>query len=458
MMVTTKTVSKRIDLRRKWIGIFVIFPFSLTFAFFVIRYILIKRFDINLPLLNYILIILCVYHVVSVIISFLTVIFDGGFVKHHNILLSIKYHNLKNKIDVAFLKSGIYNQLKNIADNEKIAETPKVKILGDTEIHIENLVGQTDKLEKFKPVLSALLDGGLVCETLDLDMTQKFFIAILIDLSDENQKIIQNHEEFLNYVKDETSYQLKIMPNFIKDVSKSPHLLIAGETGSGKSYFLYFLIFQLVIKNADVYVIDRKKVITKFKSIIGAENVASEIDSIMQLLEEVYKETKRRESILEKDYPENMDIDFTSVGFNPFYLVIDELGSLIAELNNKQKKAFNDKLQTIAQRGRATGVNIIIAMQHPSHDNLPTSIRSQLTFKTILGNTDDSTRHLLFKADDMANIKFKKGQGYFTNSGTHNKASILFVPTFKFELNINNLKELIVLNSSRNEHKKNEST
>ena len=131
---------------------------------------------------------------------------------------------------------------------------------------------------------------------------------------------------------------------------------------------------------------------------------------------------------------------------------------MIAELNNKQKKAFNDKLQTIAQRGRATGVNIIIAMQHPSHDNLPTSIRSQLTFKTILGNTDDSTRHLLFKADDMANIKFKKGQGYFTNSGTHNKASILFVPTFKFELNINNLKELIVLNSSRNEHKKNEST
>jgi len=32
-----------------------------------------------------------------------------------------------------------------------------------------------------------------------------------------------------------------------------------------------------------------------------------------------------------------------------------------------------------------------------------------LTFKTMLGNTDDITGHLLFKADDMAVIKFDKG-------------------------------------------------
>ena len=339
-----------------------------------------------------------------------------------------------------------------------MAETPKIKVVSDTEIHIENLVGQTDKLEKFKPILSALLDKGLVCEVLNLDMTQKYFIATLIDLGDENQKIIRDYEEFLDYIQDTSAYQLKIMPNFIKDVSKSPHILIAGETGSGKSYFLYFIIFQLVIKKAELYIIDRKKVITKFKTIVGNESVASEIDSIMSLLREVYTEMKRRELVLEEEYPDDTDIKFTDVSFNPFYLIIDELGSLIAELDNKQKKVFNDYLQTIAQRGRATGVNIIIAMQHPSHDNLPTSIRGQLTFKTILGNTDDSTRHLLFKADDMADIKFKKGQGYFTNSGTHNKPSILFVPTFKFELNISNLRELIVLNSSRNEHKNNEST
>jgi len=43
------------------------------------------------------------------------------------------------------------------------------------------------------------------------------------------------------------------------------------------------------------------------------------------------------------------------------------------------------------------------------------------------------------------NINFEKGQGYFTNSGTHNKPSILFVPTFKFTLDLLNLSELIDL-------------
>ncbi|WP_072692500.1 FtsK/SpoIIIE domain-containing protein, partial [Staphylococcus argenteus] len=333
-----------------------------------------------------------------------------------------------------------------------------VEIISETEIHIENLVGQTDKLEKFKNTLSALLDSGLVCETFELDMTQRFFIATMVDLSLENQRVIKNHDDFLDYIEDTSAYQLRIMPNFVKDISEAPHLLIAGETGSGKSYFLFFIIFQLVMKKVDIFIVDRKKSITKFKTIIGKENAASEIESIIDLIDKVYREMKRRETILEEEYPEMIDVDFTDVHFNPCFLIIDELGSLIAELDSKQKKRVNELLQTIAQRGRATGVNIIIAMQHPSYDNLPTSIRGQLTFKTILGNTDDTTRHLIFRADDMSDIAFEVGQGFFTNSGTHNKLSILFVPTFEFKLDIENLKQLIELNSSRNEHKKNEST
>ena len=287
---------------------------------------------------------------------------------------------------------------------------------------------------------------------------QRFYIATMIDLSSENQRVIKNHDDFLDYIEDTSAYQLRIMPNFVKDVSEAPHLLIAGETGSGKSYFLFFIIFQLIMKKVDICIVDRKKGITKFKTIIGNENSASEIDSIIELIDKVYREMKRRETILEEEYPELIDVDFTDVGFNPFFLIIDELGSLIAELDSKQKKRVNELLRTISQRGRATGVNIIIAMQHPSSDNLPTSIRGQLTFKTILGNTDDTTRHLIFRADDMSDIAFEVGQGFFTNSGTHNKLSILFVPTFEFKLDIENLKQLIELNSSRNEHKKNEST
>ena len=458
MITVTKVDSKRKSNKRKWISLFILFPFFLTLVLTVICYVLKSRFSLEIALINKCIVALFIYHFLSVVILFATVLFDGGFARHRNFLLAIKYHRLKNKIDLAFLNSNIYNHLKDISDNEKIAETPKVEIISETEIHIENLVGQTDKLEKFKKTLSALLDGGLVCETFELDMTQRFYIATMIDLSSENQRVIKNHDDFLDYIEDTSAYQLRIMPNFVKDVSEAPHLLIAGETGSGKSYFLFFIIFQLIMKKVDICIVDRKKGMTKFKTIIGNENSASEIDSIIELIDKVYREMKRRETILEEEYPELIDVDFTDVGFNPFFLIIDELGSLIAELDSKQKKRVNELLRTISQRGRATGVNIIIAMQHPSSDNLPTSIRGQLTFKTILGNTDDTTRHLIFRADDMSDIAFEVGQGFFTNSGTHNKLSILFVPTFEFKLDIENLKQLIELNSSRNEHKKNEST
>ena len=279
MITVTKVDSKRKSNKRKWISLFILFPFFLTLVLTVICYVLKSRFSLEIALINKCIVALFIYHFLSVVILFATVLFDGGFARHRNFLLAIKYHRLKNKIDLAFLNSNIYNHLKDISDNEKIAETPKVEIISETEIHIENLVGQTDKLEKFKKTLSALLDGGLVCETFELDMTQRFYIATMIDLSSENQRVIKNHDDFLDYIEDTSAYQLRIMPNFVKDVSEAPHLLIAGETGSGKSYFLFFIIFQLIMKKVDICIVDRKKGITKFKTIIGNENSASEIDS-----------------------------------------------------------------------------------------------------------------------------------------------------------------------------------
>lgn len=403
------------------------------------------KFEVIESLIGFTFIFVLIFTIVLLIGILIFILFDGGYFSHHNIILAFRYFGLKNRIDKAFINTSTYNVLKNLADDKRLAETPKVKVIDDLTLFIENLTGTTEKLERFKVHLSSLLKNGIICEVFELNMTQDYYIAKLINLNSENQISIESHQEFIDYIKDTKPYEIKIMPNFIKDVSKSPHLLIAGETGSGKSYLLYLIIFQLVLKNCEIYLIDRKKVLTKFGRYVVNGGVADTEQEILDMLRQVNCIMDRREKFLEENYPDDIDVDFTFTDYLPVFLIIDELGSLISELDNKRRKEFNEMLQSIAQRGRSSGVNIIVSMQQPNAANLPTSIRDQLTFKAVLGNTDATTRQLVFKADDLMNIKFKRGQGYFTNSGTHNKASILFVPTFKFTLDLPNLSELIRL-------------
>src|SRR5699024_12136664 len=149
--------------------------------------------------------------------------------QHKNIKRSIKFNKLKNDLDKAFIKRNMYNKL-NSEVNEKviIAETPRINIIDDMTIHIENLTGITDKLEKFKSDISSVLKNNNVCETYRLDKSQKFFISKLIDMSADNRKVFKSVEEYNEYLRDYENYQIPFMNRYFYDSSKTPHMLIAG--------------------------------------------------------------------------------------------------------------------------------------------------------------------------------------------------------------------------------------
>jgi hypothetical protein len=329
-----------------------IFTFDLPFKFEVIE-----------SLIGFTFIFVLIFTIALLIGILIFILFDGGYFSHHNTILAFRYFGLKNRIDKAFINTSTYNVLKNLADGKRLAETPKVKVVDDLTLFIENLTGTTEKLERFKVHLSSLLKNGVVCEVFELNMTQDYYIAKLIDLSAENQIVIKNHQEFISFINDTKTYEIKIMPNFVKDVSKSPHLLIAGETGSGKSYLLYFIIFQLILKECEIYLIDRKKVLTKFSKFVVNGGVADTEDEIFELLYRVEYEMDQRENFLKQNYPNDIDVDFTFTDYVPIFLIIDELGSLVSELESKKQKEFYKLLQSIGQRGRSSGINIIVSMQ-----------------------------------------------------------------------------------------------
>lgn len=161
-------------------------------------------------------------------------------------------------------------------------------------------------------------------------------------------------------------FPVGMLPNgnmLIVDMSKIPHVFVAGNTGRGKSNAIHaianFLIQAncLCNKNISVVIIDLKML--EFAYLENHALVCDEEESACNVLRDLNKELDRRLKILKASKCVNLteyqgkDIPFTIV-------IIDELTEL------KDKKAQED-LNRICRLGRAPGLYVVAATQRPSH-------------------------------------------------------------------------------------------
>ncbi len=186
------------------------------------------------------------------------------------------------------------------------------------------------------------------------------------------------------------------------DLSRMPHLLIAGATGSGKTVCLNAIICCLLLYNAPSEVqfimVDPKRVeLTPFNSIPHlATPVIVDTDKALGTLRWLNQEMNRRYQELAKTGARNIE------GFNrnkqgderfPYLiLIIDELADLMMAGFDEVEHI----LCRLAQLARATGIHLVVATQRPSVDvvtglikaNFPTrisfAVTSQVDSRTIL--------------------------------------------------------------------------
>ena len=201
-------------------------------------------------------------------------------------------------------------------------------------------------------------------------------------------------------------------------IDKTPHLLIAGSTGSGKSVCVNTIITSILLKNKP----DKVKLI-----MIDPKMVELSIyDGIPHLLTSVVTDPLKASDVLHKVVleMENRYREFARArvrnieGFNkiaaqdPDYkelpyivVIIDEL----ADLMMVSSKEVEESIARIAQKARAAGIHMIIATQRPSADvitgviktNIPSriafAVSSSVDSRTILDKSGAET--LLGKGD-----------------------------------------------------------
>lgn len=185
------------------------------------------------------------------------------------------------------------------------------------------------------------------------------------------------------------------------DWTASPHWLINGATGTGKTYFLVYLLIELKKRNAELIVIDGKY--SDLEIIGGLLNIKNkEIDNIEKInyvrTKMIERQNKVKETI-EKEGLDTIGKDYRSYNMKPLFLVIDEYKSFIDSLDSK--KEIETIIQDIVAKGRSLGIFVILASQRFSTQTLKNDIRSNFGGVFSLGNEKNETNLMLFNTTEV---------------------------------------------------------
>lgn len=187
----------------------------------------------------------------------------------------------------------------------------------------------------------------------------------------------------------------------VADLSKMPHLLIAGQTGSGKSVcintFLSTILFRASPSEVKFIMVDPKRVeLTGYNGIPHLLSpVIVEPDKVISALRWVISEMNSRYKLFAEAGVRNITGYNDMSGFQalPYIVVvIDEL----ADIMLFSPAEVEDCITKIAQMSRATGIHMVLATQRPSVDvitglikaNIPSriafAVASQIDSRVIL--------------------------------------------------------------------------
>lgn len=169
----------------------------------------------------------------------------------------------------------------------------------------------------------------------------------------------------------------------VTEIGRMPHVLIAGQTGSGKSVcvnaFLSSILFRAAPSEVKFILVDPKRVeLTGYDGIPHLLTpVIVEPEKVISALRWILSEMDRRYKLFAQAGARNIDGYNEMSGFQalPYIvLVIDELSDIMLF----SPVEVEDSITRIAQMSRATGIHMVLATQRPSVDVITGLIKANI--------------------------------------------------------------------------------
>lgn len=208
--------------------------------------------------------------------------------------------------------------------------------------------------------------------------------------------------------------------NFVADLAAAPHMLVAGQTGSGKSVCINSILISFLYRYAPdelkLILIDPKQVELASYCNLPHMLIPQTLDSIPQAINAIKwlcEEMDRRYKFLRSVGSNNIEYYNKNIRkpdepkLPRIVLVMDEMADFMLRAKNQ----IEDPIVRLASLGRAAGIHMILATQRPSAEvitgliktNIPTTIafavRSGIDSQVILGPGEVEAKDLLGKGD-----------------------------------------------------------
>lgn len=253
--------------------------------------------------------------------------------------------------------------------------------------------------------LGKTFENGLFCDMLEKELEDGYVKYKL--LYDASINRIDINEVVASKGK------IKLMKHIEWEYDSVPHMLIAGGTGGGKSYFILALIYAFLKIDAEIWVIDPKNADLADLETIMPGKVFYKKGGIIGLLRNIVKDMMERwEQVKQRDDYVTGN-NYAVFGLPPVFLIFDEYAAFMDTLDYKESAEAMGMVKQLVLLGRQAGYFLILAAQRPDAKYLADGIRDQFGFRASLGKMSETGYQMMFGDTDKAFVYKKiRGRGY----------------------------------------------
>lgn len=214
---------------------------------------------------------------------------------------------------------------------------------------------------------------------------------------------------------------IRLNNELIWNFDKQPHALVTGATGSGKTYFLAYLLQALNEQNADIKILDPKMSDLYQMGKHLNFNVGYSINQVDKILRETIEELENRQKYMIEN-SKGFGCSYRDYGYKPIFIFFDEVGAFMSKANSedsKVAKSIQNRLNNIILMGRQLGIFAILCTQRPDAKNIGGDLRDQLSLRVALGMMSSDGYSMVFGSEfrDLKLVENGQGVGFIYLDG-----------------------------------------
>lgn len=250
---------------------------------------------------------------------------------------------------------------------------------------------------------------------------ERGYLTYCFELNKQEQVKIQSCEDIPTVGENEIAFSSDI----VWDWKRCPHLLLTGNTGSGKTQLAQYIISCLIEQGVSVVYCDPKKDddMRRFMQCHPSVKYVTTENEIAKIVRETEEEVRFRERDLQS-------IGIDEAEFNPVFLIFDEL---IAFAKVSEKKTYEEtarRLGAIVVTGRSKRVYAGLILQRPDTSFIEGAIRENLGCRICMGQMSDTAYRMTFGSDfaEVKNLRREMGAGLIYRQGVDTKPREFLAP------------------------------